>query len=284
MVNVSSSQRDFGTLPHYCTQAIERFSALAKVLPARLGIPPDFELLLCEMMQASVKYALPENAYMFAEQDFKPWMFDRQELPHPVCALEFTATRARHAADSGLVFADKRIVLCFDPWSLPPEQVARLSRLVDAVFLEDAPRRCLAVMVLYEANGAWDAALGVVLIDLDKHHPVVLNDVPNTNPLRTLSDRAATRLRSATAPSVHALPATYRTFPTLSRLAGQSAEAASEALYIDTLDEVRAAYEFQAAVNSAQVRTYEVPAPAKLNDKRRRNGKVPFFSYRLLDL
>jgi len=27
-----------------------------------------------------------------------------------------------------------------------------------------------------------------------------------------------------------------------------------------------------------------VPAPAKLNDKRRRNGKAPFFPYLVLDL
>ena len=275
---------DFSRLPHYCTQAVERFSDLAKLLPARMGVAPDFELLICDLIQSAVKYALPENAYVFAERDFKPWMFDRQELPHPVCALEFTATREIHAADSGLAHADKRIVLCFDPWLLPHEQLARLSRLGDDAFLEGAPRRCLAVMVVYEANGTWGAAVGVVLIDLDRDRPVALRDVSSADPLRTLGDRASERLRSATAPSVHALPATYRTFPARSSLVGQSPDAAYEALYIDTLDEVRAVYEFLAAINSAQVSTYEVPAPAKLNDKRRRNGKVPFFNYRVLDL
>lgn len=284
MVNVNNSQREFNTLPHYCTQAVELFSDLAKRLPARLGIAPDFELLLRDLMQGAVKYALPDNAYLFAEQDFKPWMFDRQELPHPVCALEFTATRELHAAASDLAHANKRIVLCFDPWLLPPEQIARLSRLGDDAFLEGVPRRCLALMGVYEANGTWGAAVGVVLIDLDSDRPVALRDVSGANPLRTLGDRASARLRSATAPSVHALPATYRTFPERSRLVGQTADAAYEALYIDTLDEVRAAYEFLAAINSAQVRTYEVPAPAKLNDKRRRNGKVPFFPYTVLDL
>jgi hypothetical protein len=284
MVNVNKVTIGFEKLPHYCTQAVEKFSELATLLPARMGIVPDFELLLCDLMHQAVKYALPENAFMFAEQDFKPWMFERQELPHPVCALEFTATRELHAAQSNLAHAAKRIVLCFDPWLLPPEQIARLSRLSDEAFLEGVSRRCLALMVVYEANGMWGAAVGVVLIDLDADRPVVLQDVAKESPLRALGDRANARLKPTRQPSVHALPATYRTFPSRSALVGQSPADANEALYIDTLDEVRATYQFLAAVNSSQVRTLDVPAPEKLNDKRRRNGRAPFFSYKVLSL
>jgi hypothetical protein len=283
MTNANKSPLGFSSMPHYCTQAVNVFSDLAKRLPARLGVDPDFELLLCDLMQNSVKYALPDNGYVFAEHDYKPWMFDRQLLPHPVCALEFTATRELHAVHSDLAHAAKRIVLCFDPWLLPPEQVARLSRLGDNAFLEGVPRRCLAVMAVYEANGVWGAGVGVVLIDLDSDRPMALKDVPG-GPLRAMGDRVGARLKSERAPAAHALPATYRTFPARSELVGQSPDAAYEALYIDTLDEVGAAYKFLAAINSAQVGAYDVPAPAKLNDKRRRNGKAPFFPYKVLNL
>lgn len=284
MVNVNMSAINFEQLPHYCTQAIEKFTDLAERLRVRLGIAPDFELLLRDLMQQAVKYMLPENARLFSEDDFKPWMFDRQELPHSVCALEFSATRELYAENSNLAFSGKRIVLCFDPWLLPPEQIARLSRLGDDAFLEGEPLRCLAVMVVYEANGLWNPAVGVVLIDLDAARPVALKDVAPDSPLRALNDRASVRLQCTREPSKHALPAAYRTFPARSMLVGLTAEQAREALYLDTLDEVRAGYKFLAAINSSQVRTYEVLAPAKLNDKRRRNGRAPFFSYKVLDL
>lgn len=271
-------------MPNYCTHAIELFADLAKRLPARLGILPDFELLLHDLMVGAVKFALPVNGYIFNEPDFKPWMFDRQELQHPVYALEFAATTALHAAQSGLAHSPKRIALCFDPWQLPPEQLARLSRLGDDAFLEGAPRRCLAVMVVYEANGLWNAAVGAVLIDLDADRPVVLNNIPGAHPIRAVADRVGSRLQSATAPSAHALPATYRTFRARSALVGQSDAQAYEALYIDTLHEIGVAYEVLAALNSKQVSTYDVPAPAKLNAKRVRNGKAPFYPYKVLNL
>ena len=284
MVNVNKSANTFEQLPHYCTQAVSQFADLVRLLPLRLGIAPDFELLLRDLMTQAVKYALPENAYLFAEQDFKPWMFERQELPHAVCALEFRATRELHAAQSDLAHSPKRIALCFDPWLLPAEQVARLSRLSGEAFLEDVPRRCLALMVVYEANGVWGAAVGVVLIDLDNDRPVMLRDVPEGSSMRAVGDRATARLRSTREPTPHALPASYVVFPARSALVGQSRQAAHDALYIDTLDEVRAVYQFLAAVNSSQVQTSTVPAPEKLNEKRVRNGRVPFFPYKVLNL
>lgn len=114
----------------------------------------------------------------------------------------------------------------------------------------------------------------MVLIDLDSDRPVALRDVSGANPLRTLGLGAVSACFACDISDLSCAVHAY--WP--------PADGAYEARYIDTLAEVRAAYEFLAAINSAQVWTYDVPAPAKLNDKRRRNGKVPFSPYKVLDL
>lgn len=281
MAKHSGSVTAYNQIPHFCTHAIEVFAELAERLPARLGIVPDFELLLCDLMRDAVKFLIPDNGYLFSDHDFRPSMFELLRLPYPLCALEFTATQELHAAHSGLVHAAKRIVLCFDPWQLPPVQIARLSRLARTPFLDDVPERCLALMVVYEADGVWGAAVGVVFIDLDGDPPMTVEDA-RAKEIRSIADQVGTRLK--TKGSVHGLPASFRTFPARSELVGQSREEAFEALYIDTMDEVRAAYEFLAAINCSNVGTQELPAPKPLNEKRKKKGRPPFYAYKILDL
>lgn len=280
MAKLDTKDLGFNQLPHYSTHAVEFFAAQAKQLSGS-GIPVDCELLICELLKASIKFLLPDNGYLFADHDFKPSMFELLRLPYPVCALEYTATRDLYAEGSGLTHADKRIALCFDPWQLPAVQVAQLSRLCGRDFLAGIPERVLAVMAIYEANGAWGAAVGLVLVDLEGDRPMRLKDTP-TGELSDLAKRAGMKIHSK--PSDHGLPATFVTFLQRTRLMGQSDQQAYEALYIDSLDEVRASYEFLAAINCSNVGTQDVPAPSMLNDKRKKKGKAPFYPYKVLDL
>jgi hypothetical protein len=52
----------------------------------------------------------------------------------------------------------------------------------------------------------------------------------------------------------------------------------------DLADEVVAAIEFMMVVNCENVKRERIEAPAKLNKKRAKNGKTPFYSYWLLDV
>lgn len=52
----------------------------------------------------------------------------------------------------------------------------------------------------------------------------------------------------------------------------------------DLADEVVAAVEFMMTVNCENVKRERIEAPAKLNKKRAKNGKPPFYSYWLLDV
>jgi hypothetical protein len=280
MAKLDTKDLGFNQLPHYSTHAIEFFTEQAKKLSSA-GIPVDCELLICDLLKASIKFLLPDNGYLFAEHDFKPSMFELLRLPYPVCALEYTATRDLYAEGSNLTHADKRIALCFDPRQLPADQVARLTRLCGRGFLEGMPERVLAVMAVYEANATWGAAVGLVLIDLDENRPLRLKDT-DTGELSDLATRVGMKIHSK--PSHHGLPVTFVTFRERTRLLGQSDQQAHEALYIDSLDEVRASYEFLAAINCSNVGTQEVPAPSMLNDKRKKKGKTPFYPYKVLDL
>lgn len=281
MAKVNVEDLGYSQIPHYSTHAIDFFSELSELMPLRLGIPADFELLLCDLMRDSVKFLLPDNGYLFAEHDFRPAMFDLLRLPYPSCALEFTATPELYAAHSGLAYSSKRIALCFDPRQLPPAQISRLSRLCGKPFLDNVPERSLAVMAVYEVEGNWSAAVGVVLIDLEEDKPMPLKgEIPEE--LRLMAERVGERLQSKK--TAHGLPATFLTFPARSRLVGHSPEQATEALYIDTIDEVRTAYEFLAAINCSNVGTQDVPAPKLLNDRRKKKGRALFYPYKVLDL
>lgn len=281
MAKVNVTNLGFNQLPHFSTHAIEAFAELAELLPAKLGLPADFELLLCDLLRDSVKFLLPDNGFLFADHDFRPAMFDLLNLPYPVCALEFTATPELYAANSGLAQSSKRIALCFDPRKLPSSQVARLSRLCGKSFLELAPERSLAVMAVYEAEGMWSAGVGVVLVDLEDDRPLPLRgEIPSE--LKVLSDKVGQRLQAKK--TAHGLPATFVTFPVRARLVGQSPAEAVEALYIDTIDEMRTAYEFLAAINCSNVGTQEVPPPRLLNERRKRKGRELFDAYKILDL
>ena len=123
---------------------------------------------MASLLRDSVKFLLQGNGYLFADHDFKPGMFDLQHLPFPICALEFTAAAELYAEGSGLSHAAKRIALCFDPKKLSESQLESLtSCLCGRPFMEELPERSLAVMAVYESNGVWGGAVGLVLIDLE---------------------------------------------------------------------------------------------------------------------
>jgi hypothetical protein len=280
MSKIDLEDLGFNQVPHYCTHALESFTELASFVPDKLGVPADLELLLCDLLRDSIKFLLPDNGYLFAEHDFKPAMFDLLHLPYPVCALEFAATPELYAANSGLSQSAKRIALCFDPRALPPAQIARLSRLCNRPFLERVPERCLAVMAIFAVEGMWSASVGVVLIDLESDKPMALKGL--SGELSELTDRVADRLKVAK--TAHGLPATFHAFPIRAGLVGQSVDTAVESLYIDTIDEVRTAYEFLAAINCSNVGTQDVPAPKMLNERRKKKGRALFYPYKVLDI
>lgn len=284
MPSINTAALGFAQLPHYSTHALEFMVDLAVRLPL-IGIDPTFETFLAGCLRESVKFLLPDNGYLLADHDYKPSMFELQRMPFPLCALEFRAGRELYAESSGLHHAEKRIAVCFDPHALPPPQGAQFLRCIEAR-TEDLPARCIAITSVYSGAEQWGAAVGFALVDLDCA-PVPVADLSLSADSGNLGAIAA-RVRAAGLVtgkgSVHGLPCTFHTVPQRARLVGQSLDQAVEALYVDTIDEVRVTYEFLAAINCSNVGTQTVEAPSKLNAKRQRSGKPVFFPYKILDL
>lgn len=276
---VMRTEKQNRVLPHYCTHAAEFFTETAKRLPVEMGIVPDLELFLADYLRDAVKFLLPDNGYLFAEHDYKPAMFELQCLPYPVCALEFSASDELFSPDSGLLQANKRIALCFTPQLLSPLQQQRMGQLLEwPQWLASMPPAALCIMAVYETQSVWAAAIGMAVIDLDKDHPRQHHDADEL----PLFERVATRLGKRS--TKHGLPARFLAFTERARCLGQSEDEAIEGIYIDTIDETRAVYEFLAAINCANVGTQTLPPPRMLNEKRIKKGKVPFFAYQVLDI
>lgn len=275
----------FDSLPHYSTHAVDFLEDVCRTL-SMAGVPVNYERFIIGLLHAAVKFVLPESGYLFAEHDYEPKMFELQRLPYPVCAMEFRAGPELYAEGSGLHNSLKRIALCFDPHALTGEQQSRFESLIRSA-MSKLPVRCLAITAVFSGENAdWGAAVGFVLVDLDSDRPVLLSErslLPGHSlDERLLSDLGGNRIQGT--PSKHALPSTFLAIPERAELMGQSPGDALEALYIDTLDEVRTTYEFLAALNCSNVGAVDIAAPKKLNLKRAKTGKTQFFAYKILDL
>lgn len=280
MTTITAAELGYKQLPNYSTHAGEFMTKTAKQLSAELGISTDLEEFFAQYLSEAIVFLLPDNGYLFEDHDFKPSMYDLQRLPYPMCALEFTATDELFNPTSGLAQSKKRIALCFDPHQLPDNQKARLTRLRGREFLATLPPRCMCVMSLFELEDLWSGSVGIVLVNLDGDTPMKLSDSPND--LRELTRRVEDKF--AGEKTEHGLPVDFLAFPERARLVGQSPEQAMEAIYIDTLDEIRTTYEFLAAINCSNVGTVEIPAPKMLNLKRAKKNKPLFRPYKVLDL
>lgn len=281
---LNTAELGFDQLPHYSTHALEFLDDLAPRLPG-IGIDPCFELFLAGCLRESVKFLLPDNGYLFAEHDYKPWMFELQRMPFPMCALEFRAGRDLYAEGSGLIHSEKRIALSFDPHALPGHLQSLFLRSIERT-LQDLPANCIAMTSVYSGEATWGAAVGFALMDLSSA-PIPVAEVDparDSGSLGVLAQRVRDAGFVRGKGSVHGLPCDFYIVPQRARLVRQSPDQAYEALYVDSIDEVRATYEFLAAVNCANVGCQVIEAPAKLNAKRARNGKPLFYPYKLLDL
>ena len=268
--------------PHYSTHAADFFKMFAGTLTRRVGIANDLELFLEQYLHDAVKFLLPDNGYLFAEHDFKPEMFDLLRLPFPACALEFTAGAELYSEDHGLAESKKRIALCFDPHALPDLQKQRLARLfADPAWESALPPAALCVIAVFEIDELWGASVGMVIIDLEGDRPLKVADITDENIRQTLSGMTSKLGRINTK---HGLPASFHVFTSRATALSIPPAAALDNLYIDTVDETRAVYEFLAAINCANVDVLVTPAPAMLNKKRAQKGKAPFFPYHVLNL
>lgn len=269
-------------LPNYSLHATEFMIELGEMMRQQ-GINPDTEVFLADLLKRAVKFILPDNGCLFEERDFKPSFFDMLNLPYPVCALEFAANDLLYGADSNLLRAPKRIALCFDLHALPAHLCAQLERLTQVPeFYQELPERAMGITAVFEAEGVWGAAGGLLVLDLDHDQPIVCDSDEGARLREAVGTRAVERI--GTSRTRYGLPLAFYVFPGRARLIGQTHDEAVENLYIDCADEVVATYQFLAAINCSNVATQRIEAPKMLNAKRLKKGKLPMYDYHYLDI
>lgn len=271
--------------PNYSTHAIEFFLDVDRMMTEQgLFEPVRQEAFIANLLTEAVKFLLPDNGVLLQmEHDYKPSMYDLVRLPYPVCALEFPANQDLFAEASGLNFSGKRISLCFDPHKLSDRQKKDLQVLTENNDLySDLPENALCVFSIFDIpeHSIWASSVGFVCLDLDDE-PIPLEQA--TEKQKIIPEHVRSRLGGAK-PTKHGLPATFYPFFYRAALAGADHDRAIENLYIDTIDELRAAFDFLAALNCSNVGLDSIPAPKMLNKKRLQKKKTPFFEYKILDI
>lgn len=274
---------------NYCTHAIEAFEGLiAKIEKSAMqDVSSDIEMFYVDMLQRAMKFMLPAGGRILDDEDYSPNKFDLLNLPFPVCALEFEAGDDRFVPESGLAESNKRIALAFDPHALSAELTRLFVRLIgDSRVFDRLPKKALCVAAVFEVSTQsvpgrmWVGSTGCVAIDLE-------NDRPRPTNTEELDEAFLLAIdpQRRKKPTRHALTAVA--YPFVSRMLSAGLTDRSEMdkiVLVDTVDEISVAYNFLAALNCSNVGHQKLPASAKLNAKRVRNGRMPLFDYHVLDI
>lgn len=281
-------------LPHHSLHAIEDFQRRDLELGAHYPqMRTGLELFLVGMLETAMKFYLPDNGQLFENRDFRPEFFDLFRLPAPVCALEYNANEQLYAKDSGLHFSDKRIALAFDPHRLPEPQLRALLDQMGEPDLSWMPEDAICIISIYASPPSvtelpaetWMSSMGMLVVDLKNDRPIDSRTAQSRFEDDALYHHVHDVLGHKNK-TKHGLPGQFELFARASRMLEAMGTPRSEqmkGLVIDLVDEVRATYQFCAAVNCSNVRIGRIEASAALNRKRLRNGRQLYFDCHVLE-
>lgn len=256
---------------NFTTECLEQL-AQARLALERLGFKLDPTTLgnIMQDLTKATKYLLPPPHALNVKVQAPAMKF--LKLPYPVCAFEYTCPDARdegilHGTDSGVSTSKstKRIALAYDcAKNVGPVPMLKASGVL--------PRNAsgILVMSLYyvDAVGWWSPSSAAGYIDADVASPMGDEFLIDNFHIRTVIDAVPVLVESLYANFGH-LPKDAQQLAMLNDVADEVATAVRACLMLNTK-------------NLAVVKVVE--APEKLNKKRAKNNKPPFFEYRTLDI
>lgn len=242
---------------------------------------------LTEMLVDAVKFVLPDNGMLFADQDFDPRMFGLQRLPYPICAFEFMADDSFAVPAEGTTPSKRRIALAFDPHALSLERKLLLSLICEQSYADVSttfPAHCIAVQAIFDFPGmnTWGTSLGLSLTDLDGFPPRVDCGADMTR-VGEGERRFAPEVKGREH-TKHGILHSFHGFLPIFDLVGIEHDEGLKTVEFDTNDEALVVYEALAVLNCKNVSVASESAPLPLNEKRRKKGKIPFFEYKVLEV
>lgn len=264
---------------NYSTHAVESMRDLARQSKPAPLVARRF-IQLAELLEKAVKFILPPAGELLEVRSLSENHPDLLRLPFPLVALEYQMPPHGELLTGALaeVQSTRRIALCWDE-----------SFAAHASVMPDYKQPGLYVLSFFyidEVKTWASSALGCF--------------IPRDNALATV-DEASEELKSPAYEQVFqvlresgAIGKKSSTFQAryglvLPEVANQmirelGEDSAFARMVLDVRDEIITAWQFCLVVNCANVRQQVVAPPAKLNAKRLKNDRVPFFEARVLTL
>jgi hypothetical protein len=278
---------------NYSAHAIEAFKPAIQALRGN-GLVQSADMLefVCELLQRSVKFILPNMGQLIAPGELAEKHFDLAHLPFPIVAFEYPAHEEdplEFVGEFKQYGAPKRIALCFEltpeffrrfPDQVSNPHAASLGAKVDQL----EPGVCVISVYYTEELQDWQCLFGAAFVP----HGAT-RDLPDPTQTAESFKQADDALISAGLVSKKRLAYRMTPFVLLPEIYASEVQKIGKAnvdttILLDIRDEVQAYVQACAVLNCANVSLADVADSPALNKKRLAKGQQPFFSYKVLQL
>lgn len=263
---------------NYCVHAIEDIRAVAGAVAPRFELTAHAMELVAQMVNQSVKFILPEHGELIDFRKVDEASLQMLKLPFPIVALEIPAPPNGKLIESG------------------PMQETSSSRRIALVWGPEYARNC-PVAPDYKQDGVY--VITIYYTDTDKVWQISPMGafLPCDTEVRFVKDGARSEIEDLSITTLKLTQAIddkspildvhyFTVLPEMRALleASIGKQAATARLELDVRDELMTTWAFCMTVNCVNVAMSTVSAPHKLNAKRKKTGKLPFYEYKVLDL
>lgn len=270
---------------NYCAHAIEDLRELEVILRHQVPATAHVYRNLIGMLQDSVKFIMPNRCNLLDPSDMRQAHLDQTRLPYPCVAFEAPWSQENFqgmVGDYRQTPATKRIALCWDT-SSGYEPLPGLNNILSAF-----PEGGIFVLPIYwgPEYRQWTVALGGEFVPHE-------NQVRGFNP-----EHAMPATRIAYAAKLEAGQATHKAmqfraepfyilpefYEQALRAHGGDHDKVYGQIQLDSHDETQMLVQACSVLNCANITTAEVSTSKILNQKRKKKGKQPFFTYKVLEI
>ena len=269
---------------NYSTHAIEDLISYRDHFDAP-SAPLSFQALnrLITLLTNGVKFILPNRGHLLDPNSLNQAHLDLTSLPFPCTVFEAPWQMEdedfiEYVGEYKTVQATKRIALCWD------SREVELMPGMNHDFHVDHPEGGTFVLPIYLAKeSSWIPTMGGVFlprVNTIKVNPT--SELPAISKANAAAREAGLALKSNAHFGIEPFILLPEIFQGAVNEVGE--EQALAQVLLDCRDEAQMVIAACSVLNCANVVTADLPAPPALNKKRTEKGKLPFFSYKVLQL
>jgi hypothetical protein len=269
---------------NYSAHAIDDLKKLANTLISHA--PESYHAIykVINILEESVKFILPNCCELLDPNEIKQAHLDLVKLPFPCVAFETpwdTGKECEQLEGFPQTPATKRIALCWELGS-KYEPVEGLNTIINKF-----PSGGVFVLPIFwgQDTKGWTIPLGGTFMpydntfrDVDPKDELPASRIVNNSIIGAGMKTSGKRIN---AEPFYILPELYN--ETLHHYQGDREKVFAQ-IMLDSRDDSQVMIQACNVLNCENVKTDDLKEPVKLNKKRQKSGKQPFFSYKILQL